>query len=306
MKNALKLILLIFIFSFLLDKAVYWTIRKMGDQVYSGEAVGKLNHYLLLKDSVDIIIFGSSRTNHHLQLDYFPSSTFNMGVDGTALVYCKALIKLLPPKKPQRVILHVDTRLAFDPEYTGFDIEPLKIKYHQIPALRREIDQHLAINPLQKLYWTLDYNGITLGLVKNYLQPKYNYQTYDGYDPLFPNQVQKEIFKGILKQVDSTQCEDSLRLSPTFRNSFEEIQSFCQENNKTLVVFTSPLYRDPCLEDNKLFAEELSKMGITYYDFSTLFGENSSLDYWKDLRHLAHPGAEIFSKIFADTLGISL
>ena len=63
------------VISFVLDKIAYYSIKKIEENVYTGQNVGKFNQYLKTKDSVEFLFFGSSRTNRHFNPDIFSSQT---------------------------------------------------------------------------------------------------------------------------------------------------------------------------------------------------------------------------------------
>ena len=83
----IKLIVLFIAFSYIVDKIVYFTLNKISDKVFTGQSVGKLNHYLQVKDNIDFVVFGSSRANHNVNPIEISNNSFNMGVDGQMIAY---------------------------------------------------------------------------------------------------------------------------------------------------------------------------------------------------------------------------
>jgi hypothetical protein len=300
--KTLKLILYIAVFSFVIDKIVFVSLNLISDKVYSGQAIGKLNHYLKVKDSLKLITFGSSRANHHINVDLLDASSFNMGMDGMFIAHSAILIKLLPLGQEQTVILHFDPNDAYNTEYTGEEIKSLMVKYHRNSLVKTEIQNANQDHFLQHFYWSLDYNGMVLGILKNAVAPKYDYRFYTGYDPLNMNTTQKEIFKISLAQKKSVKCQDNLQINPIFKNNLEAIRGFCKSNNKKLIVVTSPFYDDQCKNDNIKLSEFLKDLNIRYYDYSDFLNENNAFEYWKDETHMSRIGAELFSKAFRNEL----
>jgi len=295
MKKAIKLILLILVISFGIDKIVYYSMNAISDKVMSGQAIGKLNQYLQIKDSVDLLVFGTSRANHHIDVSKLDASSFNMGMDGTAIAYSSTLIKLLPKNKEQTVIWHIDPNKVFDTVYKPDDILGLNSKYHRNKTIKEEIKKNGQSNPIQSFYFSLGYNGKAFGILKNYFYPSYNYKDYNGYEPITVNETQKEIFKNYLKLKEPRQCYKNYTINPIVKDHLEEVKVFCKENNKRLIIVTSPTYRPECGEQYKQMNNIMKKMNITYYDYSSFFVKNNSFDYWKDLTHLSEEGASIFS-----------
>jgi hypothetical protein len=295
------LILGILLVSFLVDKAVYFGLNSMGDKVYAGQGIGKVNQYLALKDTTNVLIFGSSRANHSLDPSYLKTSAFNMGVDGKTINYAKALIKTLPPNKKQLIVLQIDPARMVETDYVGEDVKQLKTKYHSNKLIKEEINALNLENPLQHFYWTLDFNGNVLPIIKNYFYPKYDHTKYNGYDPITLTTEQKEILLKVLKSNKQDYCEE-VSINPKFKKAILGIIDYATINKKTLVVFTSPEYADICKEDNDLLRELLQKNNVEYYDFSDHFVNNNEIDYWKDKIHLSEKGAQLFSIYFAEIL----
>jgi hypothetical protein len=295
LKHVAKIILLILVLSFIADKVVFYVMNKISDKVYTGQAIGKLNQYLQIKDSLDFIVYGSSRANHNINPIEISNNSFNMGVDGSKLSYSATLIQLLPKQKKQTILLQIDTENAFSKEYSGSDIQSLSSKYNRNKIIKKEIDELKQQNVLQNYYWSLSYNNSTLGILKNYVIPNYDYKSYFGYDPIFPTENQKNIFKHKLEKTKANICEDNFVLNDIYNHHLNELIQFCNNNNKTLILFTSPILNDNCKNDNIFLNKILNEKGIEYYDLTDFFKNNNELDYWKDEGHLSHKGAELFT-----------
>ena len=290
----LKLVIFVIVLSFVLDKALYYTVTKISDNVYSGQAIGKLNHYLAVKDTTKMIVFGSSRANHHIDVKQLEPSSFNMGVDGKFIAYSATMIKMLPTDKSQVVMLHVDPNVAFREYYSREDMRSLMVKYHTNDIIRSELQKAELNNALQEFYWSMDYNGLVLGILKNAIFPKYDLKNYYGFDPIEVNTTQKDIFEKILAKNDTILCKTDLKVNPLFVNYLEEIHAFCKTNKKRLITITTPIYIDKCPDDNRALRSIMNDMGIEYHDYTHLFDEANSLDYWMDIAHMTHEGAKTF------------
>ncbi len=303
-KYTVKTILLILVLSFVVDKLVFYTFNHISDRVFTGQSIGKLNHYLQIKDEVDFVVYGSSRANHNVDPLEISESSFNMGKDGMKLAYSAALVKLLDNKKQQTVLLHIDPENAFAKDYDGSDIQSLTSKYNRSKVIKSEIDALGQNNILQNYYWSLGYNGKTLGIIKNYLKPNYNYKTYSGYDPIYVTENQRKIFKEILKKGKTEEvCQSDFVMNPVYAKYLNDLSVFCRDHNKTLILFTSPKYEDYCPDDNIQLSEEIKQMDLRYYDLTNYFNENNNLEFWKDKTHLSHKGAELFTKKISALIG---
>jgi hypothetical protein len=310
LKNALKLILTVIVLSYIVDKVIYYSIDTIGDEVLAGDRLGKLNHFYKIKDTTSVLIFGSSRANHNLDLKNFRiSSSFNMGKDGTSLAYFYTLMSTLPIDTKQTILLHIDSRQIFEEKYDGKDIYGLTTKYHKDDIIRREINALGMNSAFQNLYWTTDYNGIFLYTLISYFKPEYDYKEYDGYDPIVVDSVQKIIFKRLLQKKESKispllvrymneNCPAEYQPDSLSLSYLNKIISLCKNNNKSLIVFTSPFYNDNCKSDNIELARIFEENQIPYYDFSDFFKNTNSITYWKDYIHLSDKGASVFSAPF--------
>lgn len=139
--KSLKLAIIIVLVLFLLDKIVFFALLSIDKKVLSGEGVGKINQFDLVKDTTKYIIFGNSRANHHIDPAVFGKSAYNIGVGGRKMAYSATLIQTLPKKKKQFVMLQIDPVYVFDTSYVGSDIDALYVKYHQNEVIKSKIDE---------------------------------------------------------------------------------------------------------------------------------------------------------------------
>ena len=84
-KKLIKIVLLVLVISYTLDKLIFFGLNTISDKVMTGQSIGKLNQFLSVKDSVDILVFGNSRANHHVDMNLFGKKSYNMGMDGTGI-----------------------------------------------------------------------------------------------------------------------------------------------------------------------------------------------------------------------------
>ncbi len=296
LKYVLKIMALFLVISFFIDKMIFFTLNKISDKVYSGQSVGKLNHFLEIKDDLDYVIFGSSRANHHVDPYKISKNGFNMGMDGTKIAYSATLLKVLPKQKKQLIFFHIDPENVFSTKYTGSDINGLGVKYNRNDIFKTEIDKLEKNNIVQKFYWSLSYNGKVLGILKNFFMTNYDYKSYYGYDPLNLTKNQKNIFERIIENDKIEDCQDNFDLNKVYNGYLDDLALFNQENNKALVFFTSPKFNDYCKEDNIKFEKIMKDKGLIYYDFSDFFKKDNSHSFWRDKTHLSNKGAIKFTK----------
>lgn len=288
----IKILFCIIVSTILVDKITYFSLVKISNQVLSGESIGKLNQFLQIKDKVEFLIFGSSRARNHISPQLISNSSFNMGMGGTHIAYANTLIKLLSDKE-QLILIHIDPHHAFDKKYSANDINRLKIKYNQNKIIKSEIDK-ISSNVLNKIYWSLDYNGKVLGILKNYFIPSYNHYNFFGYVAL--NQ-RPEVELSKLMNNSLKECDRKFILNNYYEKYLKDLKEISKKQNKTIIFYTSPMFTDYCKEDNLMFEKIMEEMNFKYYDFTDIFQKESNLSYWYDRSHLSDFGAKEFTKI---------
>jgi len=299
--KSLKITLIILFSIFLVDKIVYFSLKRIDDKVFTG-GMGRLNHFFLVKDTTQFLFFGNSRTHYHINPDFFGKSSFNIGVGGRKIAFSTALIKTLPKNKEQFIFVQVDSDNIFDTEYAGEDIKVLNIMQHKNNIISESIKEINMDNPFSTFLWSLDYNGVCLSLISNRLRPRYDYKKFNGYEPLSNTKEQKQIFINKLKKIKQTKCNDIYLPSELVKKYVVEIKEFCKKNNKHLIFFTSPVYKDECQKDNQALSRMMNDFGLEYHDFTSLFDSNSDLDLWRDENHLSKKGADLFSELMFEKL----
>jgi len=301
-KHIAKVLSLIILICYLTDKIIFVTFNKLSDKVFTGQTIGKLNQYLKIKETKKILIFGSSRANHNINPQVLDSSSFNMGMDGRNIAYVSTLVKMIQNKNPQTFLIQIDPEQVFSEKYKGDDIEALGVMYHRNKTIKEEIDKLKLNNPFQKFFWCIAYNNKIFGIIANYLKPKYEYKTYNGYDPIDVDENQKITFSKILSQNKIVNCQDSLSINKTYFNYLLELNKFAKNGNKKLIFFTSPIYSDNCKSDNQKLMLLAKELKIDYIDFTDIFKRNNSKNYWKDETHLNRIGAEKFTNILREQI----
>jgi hypothetical protein len=299
MKKTLVLAFLILLGFFITDRLAFAGLRYLDKNVFTGQTSGKVNQFLKIKDTVNTLVFGSSRANHHVDVEELDSSAFNMGVDATKIAYAAALIETLT-KQGQHIFVHIDQLSLVDPDDTYEGKDCLKLiniadRQRGVKLVIKELyPEELLITNISKSYM---YNGKSLGFLKNFFMPSYNYKNYKGYDPLVPTPNQQEVFLSLWKSEgrDSIGYGNVKAVNPVVEQLIEKIKLKCAANNAKLTFFTSPTLNqiNPVLITTT--REFFKEKGIQYLDYTYLF-EEFNLDYWKDLTHLSAKGAKKFTK----------
>lgn len=301
-KKLLKIVVLTLLISYGLDKLVFFSLNKISDKVMTGQAIGKLNHFLSLKDNTDFLVFGNSRANRHIDVELFSGNGFNMGIDGIGIAYNSTLINTLNKERKQLILVHIDTKNFIDANYDGSDIRGLKTKYQRDDEITDALNESGELSQLQRVFYSMNYNGNAIGILKNYFKPSYNYKTYNGYDPLIINSDQETMRDLVLSKDNlNDECVDNPKINPLALKYLKSIKTFTEKSpNKTFLFVTSPMYNDICSTDNKKLAEIMQDLDLTYWDFTNLYKNNKDNSYWKDKTHMSKIGAEAFSIFLLD------
>ena len=60
--KAFKITILILISVFTIDKILYFSIKSIEKEVLTGNGVGKVNHFLKVKDTTQFLVFGKLKS----------------------------------------------------------------------------------------------------------------------------------------------------------------------------------------------------------------------------------------------------
>jgi hypothetical protein len=296
-KKLIKIALLILVMSYAMDKLVFFSLNKISDKVMTGQSVGKLNQFLSLKDTTDFLVFGNSRANRHIDVDIFSDNGYNMGIDGIGIAYNSTIINTLSKEKKQLILVHIDTDNFFNTTYDGGDIRALKTKYQRDNNITVALNKSGQLSTLQHFFFSMNYNGTAIGIIKNYFKPNYDYRTYNGYDPLIVNESQEATRNIVLSKANTNKCLDSSKVNPLALEYLKSIKTFTEESsNKTFLFITTPMHNDICGDDNAKLAIIMQDIGLTYWDFTNIYKKVNDNSYWKDRTHMSKKGAETFSK----------
>lgn len=283
---------------FVADRLIYMAISTLDDDIYTGLAVGKINSFLKRKDDVDVLVFGSSRAAHHVDLEGLGAPNFNVGQDATKIGFASALIATLE-KRRQTILVHIDHDELYDADYDGQSDAQL-LAFH---ALKND-EIGSFFNNYFKEEWVLGKiahsyaaNGKILSILKNSVSKGHDYAAQNGYEPLIPTEEQSETFRQIMSKGIADPIQEKVemnKVNPKSEKFIDYIIRKAQTNESKLVFFTSPsLLRIDRDTKNRTQAFFKAK-GIPYWDHGAFF---DSLDYtdWKDETHLSDKGAKKYS-----------
>lgn len=303
MKKSLILFINLLFIIILTDRITYFLIQKMDNQVFSGLTVGKINHFMRVKDNVNLLVFGSSRGNHHVNTMLLDSSSFNVSIDGKKTAYFWTLTGCLE-KKGQTILVHIDPKNMYDPQYKGREVLTLSNLFHRNTEIKTKIKQLFPAEAfMYQIFYSAVYRNKFIGILKNYIRPKYDIHSYSGFDPLYPSPQQAAAFKKLMAYEDRDESYPvfSDTVNSLVDKAISGIESICKKNNDRLVFFTSPTLRYKNYRLREKTEQWFKMKRITYWDFSESIGADN-LQLWKDEVHLSSKGAVIFTRQLKEML----
>ncbi|MBF8964688.1 hypothetical protein I0P70_15670 [Pontibacter sp. FD36] len=255
--------------------------------------------YALNKAEEDILVFGSSRAQHHYDPTPFEENLnktfYNTGQDGQGILYSYVVLKsiLQRSQKPRIILLDLNPN-EFHAHQDDYDrLSELLPYYHSNKAVKEVVDLKSNFEYLKAQSYLYRYNSLPLTIIMHNLSLEED-NTEKGFEPI-PDQVWTEELQTYTEeeQIDSTE----VRL---FKNFLEA----AQKANCEVYVIISPSYRKYSQETLSIqLAEEICEdLGVNMLDYNqdAHFLKNRSL--FVDPTHLNEDGAEIYSKIIASKL----
>jgi len=250
--------------------------------------------YSLNETNEDILIFGSSRANHHYDPNVFTEvlnqTCFNNGYDGQSIYYHTAILEsTLTRYKPQTIILDItgwdygisannsatDALNVFLPYYAS-----AKEEIREIINLRGKYEK---VKLLSKCY---PYNSRILSIIDCYTNQRNRSFGDKGYLPL------QGVIKGeiTVRNHEGEQEYDQQKVS-----YLEQFIAKARAADVNMIITFSPTLNAP---NTQLISSLANKHNVEFWDYSN----NPSFlkpEYLKDRTHMNSNGAEKYSREIA-------
>lgn len=253
--------------------------------------------YAMDSTTADILVFGSSRANHHYVPEVFEDSLkmsfYNTGRDGNFILYNYAIFKSIISRYTPKVII-LDLRpaeLAFNPE--NYDRLSSLLPYYQYhPEIRSIVNLRSKYEKYKLLSSIYPYNSTLLTILfSNTEIARTEKSDNNGYVPLFGQ---------MNDTIPTRQKNTEIKFDTINLNALESICAICKTNSIRLVIVHSPIYSiAPDSASNVRILNIAQKYNTTFvnYQDNPVFHANASL--FKDRSHLNDKGAKIFSSLLA-------
>lgn len=282
---------IIFLFDFVIGKTL--------EHFYFKQASGAFYRTTYSMDSTcaDILIFGSSRANHHYDPRVFESSLgmscYNTGRDGNFLLYNFAVFKTVVERYTPKIVI-------FD--VAGNELSSTADDYVRLSSLlpyknrNRAIDQMIALRgPFEKvkcLSKIYPYNSLLLTIaIGNTEMNKERKSDISGYVPISGtwNKTRAEIDTNASGMID-----------PNKDKALKEIIHDCKLNGIRLLLVNSPAFVKSIPSNDVNTIRQTAQTGkVEYLDYSSDTTFLNNHNYFFDPLHLNDTGARLFSETLA-------
>ncbi|SIT75377.1 hypothetical protein [Pontibacter indicus] len=255
--------------------------------------------YALNEADEDVIVFGSSRAQHHYDPTPFESSLhktfYNTGKDGQGILYSYVVLKSILERSPKPRIILLDLNPnEFHSTQADYDrLTELLPYYHTNKVVQEIVTLKGPFEKFKAHSYLYRYNSQLLTILMHNLGTSGD-DTEKGYEPI-PGQVWKEKLKDFAQEehIDSTE----VRL---FGQFIEE----AKKANCEVYIIISPTYRkyQQQTRSTQIAQAICDKEGVFMLDFNQdpIFLSNRSL--FVDPTHLNEDGATLYSKIISAEL----
>lgn len=302
-KNAVKKfffkLILLFTILFVLD----FIIGNILSYYYFKQQKGAdyLTTYALDSTKADLLIFGSSRANHHYDAHVFEKrfdqSYFNAGRDGNFIFYNYAILKgVLKRYAPKSIILDF-TYGEFSKNQDSYDrISSLLPYYKSHPELRPIIELKSRYEKLKLLSAIYPNNSLLLIIAGgNKMFSDKKEEDFQGFIPIFHvwNQPIETDNTPVKYETDTTKIK-----------IFDSFIQDCLNSKVKLYIVCSPYFLKSNHDDYSVkLAKEIAKRNnISFFDFSHDSAFLNNRELFSDPSHLNAVGAKIFSNKLIDSI----
>jgi hypothetical protein len=291
---------LLFLIVFLLDFSIGKTLRHFYFKQESGWQYRTT--YAMENTVADVIVFGSSRANHHYHPEVFekklPYEYYNAGRDGSYNLYHFAVLRsILKRHKPKMIILEFGKE-EFKKSQIGYDRLSALLPYYKTHPEIREILNHKSSTERLKLSASQIYpfnSSIFTIAIGNASINKTRRGDIKGYVPL------DKTWNEPIKTVQPSPAYDVDSVSVW---AYESFLKDCNSSGVPVYVVTSPYFeRSASLDTSMQLGEKIAeKLNVPFFDFSRDENLISHPEFFADHLHLNDKGARVFSEMVIDRI----
>ncbi|WP_017259310.1 hypothetical protein [Pedobacter arcticus] len=293
--------------------AVDWVLGLALEKLYFSLKKGQFaqNTYALDEASPDILVFGSSRAQHHYSSKILSEnlgySIYNAGRDGQFLpYYCAVQAVILERKTPKIIILDVNIWELGPNEQKYMKLAQLLPYVAEHPVLRNYTAKISKFENLKLISKTYPYNSTLLISVYDHLLTNTEPEDDRGYFPLV-GEVSEKMFNKYQtekKTYDEKRATQDIEIDQQAVAYYHQFLKKTKDLNiKTYVVISPTVLKEPNTEEKSLLESIAKKYSnVKFLDFATDSTYNNHYQLFADEFHLNDKGAEKFSKELAELI----
>lgn len=297
MKKLILNIIIVVAVIFVFDFAIGRTLRHFYFKESSG--LHFRTTYSIDFTKANILVFGSSRANHHYVPEIFEDALkmnfYNTGRDGNFIFYQLAVLKSILKRYTPKIVI-LDYGDSFAKDLDSYDrLSSLLPYYRPHKEIRNVIELKSPFERIKLMLEIFPFNSQILTIaVGNSENNKKRKPDNKGYVPLY------NIWQG---KIDSICTFTTYAIDSNKLLAFKEFLNVAKKASTKVFVVYSPVYQKfNRNQEIDICRKVCSFENIPFWDFSknTLFLNHKKL--FQDVYHLNNNGAIIFSKLVVDKI----
>lgn len=287
MKKFIIKILIFLVGIFVIDSLFGQLCDKLTQTAIGGDTLK--NYHISRKCNEDILVFGSSRSNHHYIsntiTDSLGLSCYNCGIDGNGIILMYGLFSIITEYHSPKILIY-DITTEYDllkndnSKYIG-RLKPFRNRKN-VYNIFEQVDKKENLKTYSYIY---RYNSKLLQLISDNIYPLNT--DYNGYRPHYET-MNYEPERNNTKQSPYIEY-DSLKIG-----YLEKLITEC-DNKIQLIFTTSPYYH---INNNDIYApirKLCNKYNIPFLEHHNDTSFTMKREYFKDSSHLNNDGAIVFT-----------
>jgi hypothetical protein len=251
--------------------------------------------YAIDSTTADILVFGSSRANHHYVPEIFEDSLkmtfYNTGRDGNFLLYNYAVFAAVMKRyTPKIVIFDLNPDDLFYDEASYDRLSSLLPYYRNHHEIRDIVNLKSPYEKFKLISSIYPFNSslMTIGIGNMELN-KQRKSDRKGYVPLKYNMIDTTL--NSISDFQGVSDKNNL-------NALNGIMKYCVDKNIHLLLIQSPIFSHvKPLKVNDIVEQMAKRYKIEFWTFSNDSNFLHNPKYFQDQNHLNEIGAKCFSQI---------
>jgi len=256
--------------------------------------------YAIDSTKADILVFGSSRANHHYVPEVFEDrlnlSFYNSGRDGNFLLNNYGIFKAVLKRYTPKIIIFDINNDELLYEKTNYDrLSSLLPYYKDHPEIRNIIELKSPYEKFKLISEIYPFNSSLITMaIGNMRINKIRIIDQKGYIPLI-NKINDTILY-------TTEYKEGI-VDSNLVNAVREINYYCKLKKIDLVFIQSPVYANiKNTFSNEFFEKFAMDEKIMYLNFNNNPQFLTKPEYFQDQNHLNNGGARFFSNLVVEQI----